>query len=356
MPYNADILKKITQLTLIREEEPLVEAFFELMLSEFDLIQGVALYKLDQLSEDSLPHLQASSFDSSVKEDIFNQEDFKITLAPLFLIFLEENVSFEDTLQVVDGQKILIKKSNRDKTSLFFLVYWFSGSDKFELRSDFISDALSNQENKNSQITNIHSLSDIYTNHQTMIYLNDKDSLTGLYNRKSFDRRMHRCLTINSHHRRSDQDDMSNCLAILDIDHFKRVNDTYGHLYGDEVLLHFAQQMQKIFREEDELFRYGGEEFVVILKNLDIKLADKVLNRFRLHIEAYQFPKVDNLTVSIGYTVVENKLEQSKIVDRADHALYHVKEHGRNNVACYETLVEEGILHEVVTEDDIELF
>ena len=181
--------------------------------------------------------------------------------------------------------------------------------------------------------------------------------MPGMFNRKSFDRSMHRCYRLMNHDlRRAHEAENTACLAILDIDHFKKVNDTYGHLYGDEVLLHFAQQMQKIFRQDDGLFRYGGEEFIVILNDVDIDIAESVLNRFRKHIKAYPFPKVDKLTVSIGYTRLETGRMQSEIVDRADHALYFAKEHGRNNVACYEKLVDEGLLQELVTEDDIELF
>ena len=357
MPYTARILHKITQLTEKREEEALVDAFFDLMLAEFELIKGIALYKMEQMAEESMLSLQNSRIAAKDETDIFSTETMLQPLSELLQKFLQDNMTPEDCYQTIDGHSLLIKKSNRDKTAMYFLVYWLSDTDECEFQSGFIPSALLKNQNNNPQLLSIHSLSEIYTNHQSMISLNDKDSLTGLFNRKSFDRSMHRCYRLMNHDlRRAHEAENTACLAILDIDHFKKVNDTYGHLYGDEVLLHFAQQMQKIFRQDDGLFRYGGEEFIVILNDVDIDIAESVLNRFRKHIKAYPFPKVDKLTVSIGYTRLETGRMQSEIVDRADHALYFAKEHGRNNVACYEKLVDEGLLQELVTEDDIELF
>ena len=120
--------------------------------------------------------------------------------------------------------------------------------------------------------------------------------------------------------------------------------------------MHFAQQMQKIFREDDWLFRYGGEEFVVILKNVAADMIEEILHRFRAHIESYHFPSVGQVTISIGATQLDASQLQSEIIDRADNALYYVKEHGRNNVALYENLVEQGKLQALVNESDIELF
>lgn len=356
MTCLAKLLQKITQLTNHKEEEALTSAFGEFMLEQFDLLQGVALYKLDQLAEDSMLSLQSCNAVTEENRDTFYQKTFQQSLTEILHKFLQDNLSLDDSFQSIEGHSLLIKRSNRDKTSIFFLVYELSKIDECQSPSACIPNALLTK-NGNPQLQNIHSLSDIYTNHQTMIFLNDKDSLTGLYNRKSFDRRMHRCHAAYEHaSRRSNDEEIDDCLAILDIDHFKRINDTYGHLYGDEVLLHFAQQMQKVFREEDGLFRYGGEEFIVILNNISLDVAEKVLHRFRQHIEAYPFPKVDKLTVSIGFTRLEVQRMQSEIVDQADHALYYAKEHGRNNVFSYEKLVQMGEIQEIITEDDIELF
>ncbi len=189
---------------------------------------------------------------------------------------------------------------------------------------------------------------------------NQHDLLTGLLNRKTFDHRIgHIMARINSpHHRETDPKGGSGyCMAMLDIDHFKRINDNFGHLYGDEVLLLFANMMQASFREEDALFRFGGEEFVVLLKGIETSRAWQVLDRFRKKIENRDFPQVGRVTVSCGLTAIRSGDLPPQILDRADRALYFAKGHGRNQVASYETLVEMGHLqtHEI-SSGSIELF
>lgn len=185
---------------------------------------------------------------------------------------------------------------------------------------------------------------------------NQRDHLTGLLNRKSFDDKVMKMIlslgTVNKRH----ADKVCYCLAVLDIDHFKRVNDTYGHLMGDEVLLHFAQCMNQTFRDYDLLFRVGGEEFVVVLRNVDADRAAAVMERFRKVVETHYFPQVGQITASIGVTFLGPHDLPGLVIDRADQALYYVKQHGRNQVAFYETLVAQGALQQKLVESDVELF
>jgi diguanylate cyclase (GGDEF)-like protein len=200
------------------------------------------------------------------------------------------------------------------------------------------------------------SLLGLYNNFVLLLNDNQHDHLTGLLNRKSFDEKiMSMVLSLGeSTKRRGDK--VQYCLAVLDIDHFKRVNDTYGHLMGDEVLLHFAQCMNETFREYDLLFRVGGEEFVVVLHNVDTDCATGVLERFRHTIETHYFPQVGQVTVSIGVTYIGATDLPVTIMDRADKALYYIKENGRNQVQFFEYLVATGKLQIHVAEGDIELF
>jgi len=355
--YTAEFLKKISQLTLIREDDALAEAFFEFMLTEFDFIQGVARYKLEQLPLNSMLSLQAFQGRSDLSRELFKNSDFQKNLSEFLQRYLQQHAELEDRVINIAGHTLLIKKSSREKTAIYFLVFLLPAIDSVEPQNELIANTLQYDSNELHQLDTIRYLSDIYSNQQTMITLNDKDSLTGLYNRKSFDRSMLHLHESNEHrHRRSKDNKNSAYLALLDIDHFKKINDTYGHLYGDEVLLLFAQQMQLTFREDDLLFRYGGEEFVVILKDVSHDIAETVLHRFRHYIESYNFPQVDQVTVSIGMTQLDIERMQSEIVSRADQALYYVKEHGRNNVGYYEELLQNGCLQEVVAKDDIELF
>jgi diguanylate cyclase (GGDEF)-like protein len=137
-------------------------------------------------------------------------------------------------------------------------------------------------------------------------------------------------------------------LCVVDIDHFKRVNDSFGHLFGDEVLLRMGDLMRKTFRGGDRLFRFGGEEFVVILNAEDEALAATSFNRFRNSVEKHEFPQVGKVTCSIGFTAVTNMDVPTDVVGRADEALYFAKEHGRNQVCCYERLVAEGAIAQPV--------
>lgn len=330
---SASILKKIAQLTRNREEESLMHAFFPFMRSEFSAIQGMAVYKVDAYNP-------TCKDPESIYGDDFSELQTEIN--ELIQQVLSSQSVLTSQQREFNGLTLLIKKSSREKNSIYFLACLLDNA------------RICEQENE-PYIDTILSVTDIYTNHQELISLNDRDSLTGLYNRKAFDQKIIRLLN-NGEHRRCNDSERFSCFAIMDIDHFKQINDSFGHLYGDEVLLHFAQQAQEFFRQDDLVFRYGGEEFVVVLNNVEEQSAKSVFERFRQHIENYYFPQVGRVTISIGITRLDTSLLQSEIIDRADHALYYIKEHGRNNIACYETLVEEGKLKAIKVESDIELF
>ena len=135
------------------------------------------------------------------------------------------------------------------------------------------------------------------------------------------------------------------------------MNDQFGHLYGDEMLTLFARLMANTFRQEDLLFRYGGEEFAVVLANVDLELAARALERFRRSVEAYAFPQIGHKTVSIGFTALGVDQGVENVVMCADKALYFAKHHGRNRTCCYEKLVAEGKLDPVaLAKGDVELF
>ena len=168
----------------------------------------------------------------------------------------------------------------------------------------------------------------------------ETDKLTGLRNRQSFHRVFdHNFISRLSISTTNSKQSDSSCFAMLDIDYFKSVNDEYGHLEGDEVLILFAQLMKTEFRDSDYLFRYGGEEFAVILASTEPSEALEALERFRIVIETYRYPKVGAKTVSIGFTTANVGTEISIIVDQADRALYYSKENGRNQTNYYHDLI-----------------
>lgn len=204
----------------------------------------------------------------------------------------------------------------------------------------------------------IVNLLDIYQNYHGLLNDNERDTLTGLLNRKTFDQKINKVLsTVHSKvMRQDDHGHLHYFIAIFDIDHFKRVNDEFGHLIGDEVLLLMSQLMSKSFRDTDPLFRFGGEEFVGIfgcVQETDIEL---VLHRFTDKLQTYQFPQVGKVTVSVGYAKLTSDSTPTQLVDRADLALYHAKNHGRNQVCSYDVLKAAGLLTEDIKEGEIELF
>lgn len=198
----------------------------------------------------------------------------------------------------------------------------------------------------------------IYNNFVSLINDNESDTLTGLLNRKTFDLKINRLLAKmqGGSNRKEDKPPQLHFLAIFDIDHFKHVNDDFGHLIGDEVLLMFAQLMQQSFRESDALFRFGGEEFVGLFECANSSNIAVILERFRAKIEHYPFSQVGKITVSTGYTEILDFDTASLLIDRADAALYFSKNNGRNQIAFYEELVTNGLLEESRKEGDIELF
>lgn len=200
----------------------------------------------------------------------------------------------------------------------------------------------------------------IFSNQLNLLSRNELDGLTGLHNRQSFDERI-KHLVLNAGHgdRRAHSSVAAqhHSLALFDIDHFKMVNDKFGHLYGDEVLVQFARLMSNAFRHQDMMFRYGGEEFAVVLVGTSSESAVSKLDSFRMVLEAYKFPQIGCKTVSIGVTDISPGESVDTIINRADKALYYVKQNGRNQVSRYETLVAQGKLAPVrVATGDIELF
>ena len=122
-------------------------------------------------------------------------------------------------------------------------------------------------------------------------------------------------------------------VLMIDIDDFKHINDTYGHLVGDNVLRELAHVIRKNLRKGDLAGRYGGEEFTVVLPRTDLKTAKIIAERIRRSIEDYLFPDSIHITVSIGVSQLQMESETSEsLLKRADDALYTAKREGKNRV------------------------
>lgn len=208
-------------------------------------------------------------------------------------------------------------------------------------------------------------LVEYFGNHIGLLDYGETDTLTGLANRKTFDKHLFELLGKASvdpqngsqESRRHGSDSNPHWLAVCDIDHFKYVNDTFGHLIGDEVLIMLAQVMRQSFRFDDQLFRFGGEEFVALLQPMTEQDAMATLQRFRSSVEGQSFSRVGKITVSIGFSALQAHDTPTDAIDRADEALYFAKRNGRNQVAGYEQLVASGDLSaKEIAKGEVELF
>jgi diguanylate cyclase (GGDEF)-like protein len=161
------------------------------------------------------------------------------------------------------------------------------------------------------------------------------DTLTGLYNRRYFDER------FGMEVQQAFVNKSSLSLILIDIDHFKKVNDTYGHLEGDKILRGVGSLLKNSVRKNDTVARYGGEEFVLILPETNLEAASMIAERIRQVVESTAFD-VENahirVTISLGISSFPSHRPRSKeeLVKMADLALYHAKGEGRNRVSLYD--------------------
>ena len=210
----------------------------------------------------------------------------------------------------------------------------------------------------------INGLLRVYSNFRGLLDYGERDTLTDLLNRKTFEGSFMRATvaqdapdTSDGNKRRTSTSAHPNWLAMIDIDHFKHVNDNFGHLIGDEVLLLLARLMRTNFRLSDQLFRFGGEEFVVLMQNVSPFDATRVFERLRAITQAHAFPQVGNITVSVGFSALRPGDTPSSAFSRADKSVYYAKAHGRNQSCNFEVLLAQGQLIEADDNiGEIELF
>ena len=189
----------------------------------------------------------------------------------------------------------------------------------------------------------VKSMQHVFLNMNALLDCSERDGLTGLLNRKSFEDAFFKALAgvpllgrearAYDVHRASADLPSTYWVAMMDIDHFKKVNDRFGHLIGDEILLLVAQQMTQNFRFHDRIYRFGGEEFVVLMRCRSLAEATTAVERFRRRMEAFAFPKAGQLTVSIGLTQLLAADTPISALERADKGVYRAKAEGRNRLA-----------------------
>ena len=233
----------------------------------------------------------------------------------------------------------------------------------------YLIDLSLSEEFSADQRVSLMGLVEYFGNHIALLDYGEADTLTGLSSRKTFDKHLFELLgqaatdelldNLNDapHRRQGKNGSSTHWLAVCDIDHFKHVNDNFGHLIGDEVLIMLGQVMRHSFRFDDQLFRFGGEEFVALLQPTDQDSALATLERFRTDVEKQVFSRVGHVTISVGFSRLVPNDTPTDVIDRADEALYYAKRHGRNQVECYEALVaNQQLSAKEIVKGEVELF
>lgn len=161
---------------------------------------------------------------------------------------------------------------------------------------------------------------------QEVEYLAMTDRLTETYNRRKFDEAV-----AHEHRRAADEHDPFS-LIMFDIDHFKKVNDRYGHSVGDKVLQQLVRLVKGLIRQSDLLIRWGGEEFLLLLPATEAQQAGRFAERVREEVENGVFDAAEGLTISLGVTQLHENDTTDEMLRRVDNALYQAKRDGRNRV------------------------
>lgn len=342
------LLQSVATITEQRDRERLESALLA-TFTELLPFRHIALYQLVSGEQGEEARLVGEWDADSVVSSVHHGSSLLLAQHPDFRAVMESGKEFVQSLP--------------DK-NVFLTIYPVSGLHGMTGFLQTISDLPSEADRRT-----VYALLKIYSNYLGILLESETDTLTGLLNRRTFDQNIGKIIAERtapdhpvsiqrkSHQaRRKGGAAESHWLAIIDIDHFKQVNDVFGHLYGDEVLLLLARCMRKVFRQKDKLFRFGGEEFVVVLDRTSLKNAQEVLERFRKTIENYDFPQIGRVTVSIGFVCLAKDEVPSVIVGHADQALYYAKHHGRNRVCQYEKLVATGKLQSQHYSEDMQLF
>lgn len=181
-------------------------------------------------------------------------------------------------------------------------------------------------------------MSSLRRREQDVRYLSERDTLTGLHNRRSISQ------SFNALIQQYRYDQMPVAVLLLDLDHFKKINDTYGHLSGDYVLVEATQVMQKYVRTQDLVGRFGGEEFVIIAPNIShdeaLSLAERIRHQIAALVLYSNHGERISVTTSIGlmHQVIDEQSMDHLFIHHADRALYAAKSNGRNCVVSYDHL------------------
>lgn len=349
-PSIPSLLKKLGAMTAIRDTY-LVEQSLLRTIGPLLGVLETSLYRVDDTgtiirvlnhSRTVVTEKNDVQRDAERIEEITNDQGIPDTMRELF-----------------DNVRLLRKSCSRKHNGGLIICYPLLGNNKLCGYFVFQRD----REVTPTEDAIVHGVLEVFTNYYELLDTSQRDQLTGLLNRYSLETNLDRLWNLlsarlhesDNGNSRRDAAPQTYWLGMLDIDHFKKINDTYGHIIGDEVLILVTRLLGSSFRHVDLLYRYGGEEFVAIIAANDLGAATRAFERARNKIEQFIFPQVGHITISGGFSGADSSVLPQEVMHRADSSLYVAKNAGRNRICHYDTLVKEGILKEIAS-GSVDLF
>jgi diguanylate cyclase (GGDEF)-like protein len=267
-----------------------------------------------------------------------------------------------ETKELLDSVRMLGRHCGRKVGADLLICFPLHGGN--ELRGYFVFKR--DRELTAAEESIVHGVLEVFTNYYVLLDTSQRDQLTGLLNRYSLETNLDRLWNLLSARIKESKEggevgarretvEHSYWLGVFDIDHFKNINDTHGHIIGDEVLIMVTRLLESSFRQSDLLYRFGGEEFIAIIAANDLESATLSFERARKKIDEFIFPQIGHITISGGFCGADPSVLPQEVINRADSALYAAKNAGRNRIFHYDTLVKEGVLKEVAS-GSIDLF
>lgn len=342
------LLERLGSLTSIRDTELLEQSLLKTVLSTLN-IADCSLYRLNE-RQDFLRviHMHRSAKRSADEaERVLERAEIEYS----------NIVLSDDLMDLIDTVKLTLHQAARKLGNKVLNVYPLFG--RAGMNGYLVFE--SRQPISLSHSSILKGVLQLYRNYYTLLDESQRDKLTGLLNRHALDQGLDRMLSALSNHsappaestviQEQEHDpehrqggNRQYWLAVVDVDHFKPINDNYGHVVGDEILLLVAQTMHRNLREGDLLYRYGGEEFVIITTTDAECRRPEQFDRLRAAIEKRDFPQVGQVTVSVGFCRFDSLHSATTLIAHADKALYEAKRGGRNRVESYGELVESGVI------------
>ncbi len=292
------------------------------------LILHVCKNRLSYLKEDELLELQAFS-------NFYRETAGCFAFAEI--LYKNQSGGLQNSAMLAIGFKEVEDPQSSDFSEDCYVEDFFYGNSRFIDFNKFGTEISLNNKNdklipfEDRLVNFLHATSrDLYLANLKLEEIATTDGLTKLFNRKKI------AETINYELSRRNFRNIS--LIMFDIDNFKKVNDTYGHDTGDEVLVRVAQTAKACIRERDSIGRWGGEEFMILLPDTAKENALSIAERIRKEVHNLQWEKMPQITISLGLAALRDDDDNQSFYKRVDNCLYYSKTHGKNQVTSDDKL------------------